>query len=194
MERTMRMLLGTGHVVAGLLLLPGWLIVDLDDSWSLVPDQVPDALLLAVDRGVGAWELPGVGVVLILAWLGAAAGLGLALRTKRSGWLLVSGLLSTVAGLLGVATIGLLLVASVAIGLLVPSDWDAFDPDVRVGWAAYAFVVGSGANAVAALIMWFRRASRFTADRGDAARNPKAAGSPATARTCLLYTSPSPRD
>ena len=116
------MLVGTGHVVVGLLLLPGWLIVDLDDSWSLVPDQVPDALLLAVDRGVGAWELPGVGVVLILAWLGAAAGLGLALRTKRSGWLLVSGLLSTVAGLLGVATIGLLLVASVAIGLLVPSS------------------------------------------------------------------------
>ena len=61
MKRTMRMLLGTGHVVVGLLLLPGWLIVDLDDSWSLVPDQVPDALLLAVDRGVGAWELPGVG-------------------------------------------------------------------------------------------------------------------------------------
>ena len=165
MERPIRTLLGTGHIVVGLLLLPGWLIVDLDDSWSLVPDQVPDALLLAVDRGVGAWELPGVGVVLILTWLGAAAGLGLALRTKRSGWLLVSGLLSTVAGLLGVATIGLLLVASVAIGLLVPSDWDAFDPDVRVGWAAYAFVVGSGANAVAALVMWFRRASRFTADR-----------------------------
>ena len=164
MKRTMRMLLGTGHVVVGLLLLPGWLIVDIDDSWSLVPDQVPDALLLAVDRGVGAWELPGVGVVLILAWLGAAAGLGLALRTKRSGWLLVSGFLSTVAGLLGVATIGLLLVASVAIGLLVPSGWDAFDPDVRVGWAAYAFVVGSGANAVAVLIMWFRRASRLTAD------------------------------
>ena len=41
------------------------------------------------------------------------------------------------------ATIGLLLVASVAIGLLVPSDWDAFDPDVQVGWAAYAFVVGA---------------------------------------------------
>ena len=55
MKRTMRMLLGTGHVVVGLLLLPGWLIVDLDDSWSLVPDQVPDALLLAVDR---AWR-PG---------------------------------------------------------------------------------------------------------------------------------------
>ena len=85
MKRPMRTLLGTGHIVVGLLLLPGWLIVDLDDSWSLVPDQVPDALLLAVDRGVGAWELPGVGVVLILAWLGAAAGLGLALRTKRSG-------------------------------------------------------------------------------------------------------------
>ena len=164
MERPMRTLLGTGHIVVGLLLLPGWLIVDLDDSWSLVPDQVPDALLLAVDRGVGAWELPG----------GCCADPGLArcgcraraaLRTKRSGWLLVSGLLSTVAGLLGVATIGLLLVASVAIGLLVPSDWDAFDPDVRVGWAAYAFVVGSGANAVAALVMGFRRASRFTADR-----------------------------
>ena len=100
-KRPMRTLLGTGHIVVGLLLLPGWLIVDLDDSWSLVPDQVPDALLLAVDRGVGAWELPGVGVVLILAWLGAAAGLGLALRTKRSGWLLVSGLLSTVAGFSG---------------------------------------------------------------------------------------------
>lgn len=62
--------------------------------------------------------------------------------------------ISAAAGRLGVATIG----------LLVPSDWDAFDPDVRVGWAAYAFVVGSGANAVAALIMWFRRASRLTAD------------------------------
>ena len=73
--------------------------------------------------------------------------------------------ISAAAGRLGAATIGLLLVASVAIGLLVPSDWDAFDPDVRVGWAAYAFVVGSGANAVAALVMWFRRASRFTADR-----------------------------
>ena len=72
--------------------------------------------------------------------------------------------ISAAAGRLGVATIGLLLVASVAIGLLVPSDWDAFDSDVRVGWAAYAFVVGSGANAVAALIMWFRRASRLTAD------------------------------
>ena len=71
MKRPMRTLLGTGHVVVGLLLLPGWLIVDLDDSWSLVPDQVPDALLLAVDRGVGAWELPGVGVVLMKA---AASG------------------------------------------------------------------------------------------------------------------------
>lgn len=161
----MIVLLGTGHVVVGGLLLPGWLIVDLDDSWSLVPDQVPDALLLAVDRGVGAWELPGVGVALILAWLGAAAGLGLWLRTERSGWLLMSGLLSIAAGLLGVATIGLLLAASVAIGLLVPTDWDAFDPDVRVGWAAYAFVFGSGVNAAAALIMWFRLASRFTGDR-----------------------------
>jgi hypothetical protein len=72
--------------------------------------------------------------------------------------------ISAAAGRLGVATIGLLLVASAAIGLLVPSGWDAFDPDLRVGWAAYAFVVGSGANAVAALIMWFRRASRLTAD------------------------------
>ncbi|MEL0000532.1 MAG: hypothetical protein VW623_10520, partial [Acidimicrobiaceae bacterium] len=53
--------------------------------------------------------------------------------------------ISAAAGRLGVATIGLLLVASAAIGLLVPSGWDAFDPDVRVGWAAYAFVVGSGA-------------------------------------------------
>ena len=46
MKRPMRTLLGTGHIVVGLLLLPGWLIVDLDDSWSLVPDQVPDALQL----------------------------------------------------------------------------------------------------------------------------------------------------
>ena len=129
----MRTLLGTGHIVVGLLLLPGWLIVDLDDSWSLVPDQVPDALLLAVDRGVGAWELPGVGVVLILAWLGAAAGLGLALRTKRSGWLLVSGLLSTVAGCLGVATIGLLLVAWNA---HIAVDHDILDVKVPEGKAA----------------------------------------------------------
>ena len=55
--------LGTGHIVVGLLLLPGWLIVDLDDSWSLVPDQVPDALLLAgIGQGGGigncrAWVL-----------------------------------------------------------------------------------------------------------------------------------------
>lgn len=153
MKRPGITLLGTGHVVVGLLLLPGWLIVDLDDSWSLLPDQVPDALLLTVDRGVCGWGLPGVGAALILAWLGGAAGLGLALRSKRSGWLLVSGLLSFVAGLLGVVTIGLTLIASVAIGLLLPSDWDAFDPDVRVGWAAYAFVIGSGVNAVAALIM-----------------------------------------
>ena len=110
---------------------------------------------------MGAWELPGVGVVLILAWLGAAAGLGCV--ADEAIWLaLVS---SYRCGMSRGGDDRPLLVASVAIELLVPSDWDAFDPDVRVGWAAYAFVVGSGANAVAALIMWFRRASRFTSDR-----------------------------
>lgn len=151
-----RALLWTGHVIVGLLLLPGWLIVDLDDSWRLVPDQVPDALLLAVDRGVGGWELPGMGPVLILAWMGAAAGFGLAARSKRQGWLLVSGLSSLTAGMLGAITVAVLIVASVAIGLLLPSDWDSFDPDLRVGWVAYAFSIGSGINAVATLIVWFR--------------------------------------
>jgi len=90
-------------------------------------------------------------------WMGAAAGFGLAAQSKRQGWLLVSGLSSLTAGMLGAITVAVLIVASVAIGLLLPSDWDSFDPDLRVGWAAYAFSIGSGINAVATLIVWFRR-------------------------------------
>lgn len=144
-------------MLVGLLLLPGWLVVDLDETWRLVPEQVPDALLLAVDRGVGAWEFPGIGVVLVFAWLGAVVGLGFAVRTGRPVWLLASGLSSVAAAILGLITIAVLVVAAVAIGLLLPSEWDGFDPEWRVGWAAYAFSIGSGVNAVAALTVWVRR-------------------------------------
>lgn len=150
-------LLGVGQFVVGLLLVPGWLIVDIDDSWRLMPEQVPDALLLAIDRGVGAWELPGMGIVLVLVWLGAAVALGLAVRSQRPGWLLVSGLSSLAVGIFGLITIAVLIVASVAIGLLLPSDWDSFDPNLRIGWAAYAFSIGSIFIAGATLIVWFRR-------------------------------------
>lgn len=162
-------LLGTGQLIAGLLLLPGWLIVDLDDSWELVPEQVPQALLLAIDRGIGPWELPGVGIFLILAWISSTVGLGAAARSERPVWLLVSGLSSVAAGILGLITVAVLVVASVAIGAFLPPDWDAFAPEVRVGWAAYAFSVGSCINAAAALIVWVRcrRAHPIAADQHD---------------------------
>ena len=49
-----------------------------------------------------------------------------------------------------------LLAATLAIGLVLPSDWDAFDPDLRISWPAYGFALGALVNALLGLVVWLR--------------------------------------
>jgi amino acid transporter len=144
------------HLLVGLLLVPGWLVVDVDDAWRMVPDEVPDALLLAIDRGVGAYELPGLGIILMLSWVVAFGSVGLTARSGRPKWLLLASASSAAAGILGLISIVVLLAATLAIGLVLPSDWDAFDPDLRISWPAYGFALGALVNALLGLVVWLR--------------------------------------
>ena len=118
-----------------------WMNVDLEDSWALVPDRVPDALLLAVDRGLTPYELAGVGFVLSILCALAAVSFTYAVARRRWNWLLVSSSLFAFAGALGAIVTILLVLAKSLVEVVLPPSWDEFDPEVNVAGYPYLFIV-----------------------------------------------------
>ncbi|MEM7139980.1 MAG: hypothetical protein AAF548_03045 [Actinomycetota bacterium] len=159
--------LASWSIAAAILLTTGltflsWLTVDLDDTWALVPDRVPDALLLAVDRGLSPHELIGVGLVLAALCLAAGACFAVAVARGSWHWLLGSSALLAAAGGIGIVVTVVLLATQALVELFLPSGWDEFDPDLGVGAPAYLFVVLCFVVSSITLTLWTRLRPRRT--------------------------------
>lgn len=160
-----------GMVVAAALTLPGWLVVDIDQAWQVVPDEVPDALLLAVDRGLTPHEMLGVGTVLAVLCLGALACVVATQRSGRRFWLLVASVQLVIAAALAAVISTVLLIAELAVGTLLPDSWDRYDPDLVLAPWGPLFVVLTGVLSVGTGLAWLR-VPRRTDPTPDATTTP----------------------